>query len=144
MSLLIDPAQQLSDIKMLSEQQELQIQELNSSVPPALQQSLHEAFTEKALENPSAPAISSWEGNWTYAEVDLAATRLSKRLASLQTHEPTSRTALFCFDNSCTGIIALLAILKAGFTCLPIIASTEYVFTSSIEYLLVPLAHHCS
>ncbi|KAJ5930334.1 hypothetical protein N7466_005827 [Penicillium verhagenii] len=87
---------------------------------PTTTQALHNGFTEKALENPSAQAISSWDGDWTYAELDLAATRLRKYLARLQVHESKSCTALFCFENSSTGIIALLAILKAGLTCVPI------------------------
>ncbi|KAJ5304325.1 tRNA (adenine(58)-N(1))-methyltransferase catalytic subunit trm61 [Penicillium atrosanguineum] len=114
------PSQPLSNIEMLSEQDHLQISQWNENVPPVLHQKLHEAFTQKALDNPNVPAISSWEGEWTYAELDHASTNLGEHLAFLHTRYSASQTVLLCFDKSCAGIIAILAILKAGLTCVPV------------------------
>lgn len=94
-------------------------------MPPALHQKLHEAFAEKALDNPSVPAISSWEGEWTYAELDRASTRLAEYLTTLHDrHSPSPPSAVLSVHRSCIGIITLLAILKAGFTCVAVDSET--------------------
>lgn len=113
------PNEALCDVESLSVQDKSQIFQWNERVPPALHQRLDEAFTEKALDNPDAPAISSWEGEWTYSELDDASNRLGKHLATLHTDSPASHTALLCSEKSYAGVLSLLAILKAGLTCVP-------------------------
>ncbi|KAJ5173534.1 uncharacterized protein N7500_001465 [Penicillium coprophilum] len=119
-SILTNPNQPLADVERLSEPDKLQILQWNENVPPALHQKLHDAFTEKALDNPDVPAISSWEGDWTYQELNDASTRLGKYIASLRAGPQASRMVLSCFERSRTGILAVLSILKAGLTCVPI------------------------
>ncbi|KAJ6189891.1 hypothetical protein N7519_004799 [Penicillium mononematosum] len=110
-SILTYPSQSLSDVEKLSEQDKLQILQWNENVPPTLNQKLHDAFTEKALDNPDAPAISSLEGEWTYLELDMV---------------------LSCFEKSRNGILSVLAILKAGFTCVPVNPSCNEAFLSQV------------
>ncbi|KAJ5885554.1 hypothetical protein N7495_010064 [Penicillium taxi] len=114
------PTKPFSDLEILSEQEKLQILRWNENIPPPLQQKLHEAFTEKALDNPSVPAVSSCEGEWTYAKLDHVSTHLGDHIASLHAGDLKSQSVLLCFEKSCTGIIAILGILKAGLTCVPV------------------------
>ncbi|OQE34648.1 hypothetical protein PENCOP_c016G01009 [Penicillium coprophilum] len=119
-SIITNPNQSLAGVEWLSEPDKLQILQWNENVPPALHQKLHDAFTEKALDNPDVPAISSWEGDWTYQELNDASTRLGNYIASLQAGPQASRMVLSCFERSRNGILAVLSILKAGLTCVPL------------------------
>lgn len=60
-----------------------QIWEWNKTVPAAISNLVHKLIHDNVEVNPGAPAVCSWDGNLTYAELN----DLSSRLAD----EPKSR-----------------------------------------------------
>ncbi|KAK1751075.1 Nonribosomal peptide synthetase 4 [Echria macrotheca] len=89
-----------------------QIWQWNSNVPPTLDRCVHEIISEQVARCPDKVAVSSWDGQYTYAEVELLSTRLAHHLCSqgvvLGTIVP-----LF-FEKSRYTIVAVLAVMKAG------------------------------
>ena len=72
----------------------------------------HDLIRERALSQPSLPAVCSWDGNLTYLELDALASRLACYLVS-QGIGPEVYVAL-CFEKSKCAIVSILAVLKAG------------------------------
>lgn len=95
-----------------------QIVEWNKDMPETITKCIHEVFQEQVQLNPDAPAICSWDGNFTYSDVDILSSRLACYLTSLGV-EPETYVAL-CFDKSAYTIISMIAVLKAGGGCVPL------------------------
>ncbi|EED16046.1 nonribosomal peptide synthase, putative [Talaromyces stipitatus ATCC 10500] len=95
-----------------------QIAEWNKDMPETIEMCIHEVFDEQVRLNPEAPAICSWDGEFTYSQVDSLSTRLSYYLTNFGVM-PESFVAL-CFDKSAYTIIAMIAVLKAGGACVPL------------------------
>ncbi|KAK7987126.1 hypothetical protein PG988_002114 [Apiospora saccharicola] len=67
---------------------------------------------EHAQTQPEAEAISSWDGSWTYRELDEVSTRLAHHLRSLGVGPEV--VVPHCFHKSAWAAITMLAISKAG------------------------------
>ncbi|KAK2592652.1 hypothetical protein QQS21_009651 [Conoideocrella luteorostrata] len=126
-SILDLPAQNVSSIERLSSTDRKQIAEWNQRTFPVLKQKLHEAFSEKALDNPEAPAVTAWDGDLTYEELDAASSVLAQHIKTLaKQHQNKTSLVPFCFDKSKFAIITMLAILKSGSVCLPLSSVEQY------------------
>lgn len=90
----------------------LQIWDWNKLLKPPLENCLHDIFIEKALESPSAEAISSWDGSMSYGQLHQLSTRLAKHLAHLGIG-PGTRFPLCC-EKFIWTIVAIIGVLKAG------------------------------
>jgi len=86
----------------------------NSPVPPTLETCMHDIIKEEAQKRPDHLAVESWDGNFTYHEVDSFSDLFASRLARLGV-APGSIVPL-CFEKSRWTTIAVLAVLKAGGT----------------------------
>ncbi|KAL4905874.1 hypothetical protein BDW74DRAFT_177571 [Aspergillus multicolor] len=94
------------------------IYKFNSAVPEARDRCIHDVISETSRLHPEREAVCSWDGNFTYGELD----DLSSELAyHLQAHEvgPETLVAL-CFDKSKWNIVAMLGVLKAGGAFVPL------------------------
>ncbi|KAI1851611.1 hypothetical protein JX266_003073 [Neoarthrinium moseri] len=91
-----------------------QIWRWNSPVPPTLTTCMHELVTQQARKNPGRPAVESWDGNFTYHEVDEYSNRLAARLQA--TGVGIGGNVPVLFEKSRWTCIAVLAIMKAGGT----------------------------
>ncbi|KAI1495540.1 hypothetical protein F5X99DRAFT_415025 [Biscogniauxia marginata] len=115
-------------LKQLSSQPTLQISQLeyvsiedktkiSTSMPSDLQLNsvpcLHEIVEAHAHNQPSALAVSSWDGNFTYKELDQLASQLAHHLAASLYVERGDAVAL-CFHKSKWTQVAMLGVLKAG------------------------------
>ncbi|KAL4950600.1 hypothetical protein BDW69DRAFT_187197 [Aspergillus filifer] len=90
----------------------------NSFEPKEYDRCIHDVIRENTRLHPQREAICSWDGSFTYKELD----RLASELAlHLQTHGvgPEVRVAL-CFDKSKWNIVAMLGVLKAGGAFVPL------------------------
>ncbi|KAI1637854.1 peptide synthetase [Biscogniauxia mediterranea] len=98
----------------LSTEQLNQIWEWNTPVPPTINTCMHDLVREQALKEPTRPAIHSWDGDFTYGEVDTLSDSFAAHLASLG----LGRGAIvpLCFEKSRWTAIAVLAVMKAGAT----------------------------
>ncbi|KAL2886573.1 Nonribosomal peptide synthetase 4 [Ceratocystis lukuohia] len=84
----------------------------NKIVPQTATRCMHDVISEKAKAWPSSVAIESWDGNWTYAEVDSLSTRLAFIL--LQNGVRSGDVIPLCFEKCKWTIIAVLAVMKSG------------------------------
>ncbi|KPM37793.1 Nonribosomal peptide synthetase 1 [Neonectria ditissima] len=95
-----------------------QLCQWNQHIPEAIESCVHDLFKQQAISRPDAPAIASWDMDFTYAELDLASTKLAHHISSLGVGLETF--VLVCFDKSAFAMVAMLAVLKAGGACVPL------------------------
>jgi amino acid adenylation domain-containing protein len=105
----------LESINYASESDREQIDIWNRKEPEALEACVHEMIEEQVAARGNAPAICSFDGNWTYEQLNDASDKLASHLQSLGVGAETM--VPFCFDKSAYAIISMLAILKAGGVC---------------------------
>ncbi len=104
--------QRLREIDSLSKSDYDKIWSWNAKVPEPVDKTLHSLFEQQAALRPEAPAVSAWDGELSFGELNSLATRLAARLVSLgvgpEVIVPT------CFEKSRWNTVAMLAVLKAG------------------------------
>ncbi|KAF7594115.1 hypothetical protein BBP40_010114 [Aspergillus hancockii] len=103
----------VGDLDFFSEQSCKKICEWNATLPVLPEKCAHEVIRQQVLSLPlSASAICSWDGNFTYSEVEHLSSRLAQYLIGLGIG-PEKFVALF-FEKSAWYVIAQVAVLKAG------------------------------
>ncbi|KAF4342274.1 non-ribosomal peptide synthetase [Fusarium beomiforme] len=95
-----------------------QLCQWNQHIPEAVESCVHGLFQKQVSSRPDAPAIASWDMDFTYAELDDASTKLALHIRSLGVGPETC--VMVCFDKSAFVIVSMLAILKAGGVCVPL------------------------
>ncbi len=117
--LLEDPGRRLSELPWLGEAERHQAlrewSDTAAALPPV---SLAVLFAEQAARRPDAVAVSSVEGDLTFAELDRRSGRLARRLAALGVG-PEVVVALAA-ERSLAAVVGLLGIVKAGGAYLPL------------------------
>ncbi|GAW24224.1 hypothetical protein ANO14919_138060 [Xylariales sp. No.14919] len=98
----------------LSAEQLEQLWGWNSPVPPNLETCMHDMIREQAQKKPEDFAIESWDGNFTYHDVDSRSDLLAAKLVALGISPGT--IVPLCFEKSRWTAIAVLAVMKAGGT----------------------------
>ena len=111
-SILASPEVTVNQLQILSERDEQQIMEWNKTMPVVKEACIDDLFREQLRMRPSAPAVCSWDGEFTYRELDHLASRLAYRLVQLGVGPEIM--VPFCFDKSCWAVVTMLAIVKAG------------------------------
>nr|XP_036574363.1 Nonribosomal peptide synthetase 8-like protein 3 [Colletotrichum truncatum]KAF6780782.1 Nonribosomal peptide synthetase 8-like protein 3 [Colletotrichum truncatum] len=89
-----------------------QIQEWNSEDMEASKRCIHEMISDTTLYQPSKPAISSWDGDLTYAQLDLLSTKLAAQLQAIGAKP--DEVVVLCFEKSLWAVVAMLAVAKSG------------------------------
>ncbi|KAI8298770.1 Nonribosomal peptide synthase 1 [Colletotrichum sp. SAR11_240] len=89
-----------------------QIWTWNAELPPNIQRCMQDIISEVAANGPDRPAIESWDGNFTYGEVEELSTRLARHL--VHRGVTVGSTVPMCFEKSRWTTVALLAVMKAG------------------------------
>ncbi|PKY08992.1 acetyl-CoA synthetase-like protein [Aspergillus campestris IBT 28561] len=86
--------------------------EVNKRVPTRLDLCVHNKIQKWCRESPESPAIESWDGAFTYGELD----RLAAKLASRLTHSGVGPEEFIpiCTDKSRWAVVAILGVIKAG------------------------------
>ncbi|PHH89906.1 hypothetical protein CDD83_4996 [Cordyceps sp. RAO-2017] len=110
--IISDPTRSLGELDLLGPSDLEQIWGWNKTLPEPAEQCVHEMVKAKAQAHPDAPAICAWDGNLTYGELDLLASRLARRLVDSGV-EPGMMLAL-CFDKSMWTTVAILGVMMAG------------------------------
>ncbi|KAF2008815.1 amino acid adenylation [Aaosphaeria arxii CBS 175.79] len=89
-----------------------QLRQITSVYPQYVNECVHHAIEAQAAATPDAEAICSYEGSWTYKELNDQATRLSHYLVSLGVGPEV--IVPYVFQKSAWATVSILAILKAG------------------------------
>ena len=72
----------------------------------------HEQIMQQVATYPEAPAICSWDGDFTYRKLNRLSNRLAHHLVSLGVGPEV--IVPLCFEKSAWAIVAMLAVMKAG------------------------------
>lgn len=129
-SIYLSPGASLGDLDLYSDLDLILVQKFTKEVSESNEVLLHDMALEHARLTPEAPAICSWDGKFTYRELNDLTTRLALHLTSIGVGPETF--VLSCFEKSAFAIIARLAILKAGGAYISIDASDPPIFLDSV------------
>ena len=113
-----DAEEPLGRLRLLSVEDGAQLCRWNSTVPPSAERYIHEMVQDQMAAQPAAPAISAWDGEMTYGELDDASRRLAYHLVE-RGIGPEVMVGL-CMDKSKWAVAAMLAILRAGGAVVPL------------------------
>jgi amino acid adenylation domain-containing protein/non-ribosomal peptide synthase protein (TIGR01720 family) len=108
----------LEQIDTLSSSDRAEIATITKRLPPLIQDRVHDMFARQAAATPNALAVSAWDGDFTYRQLNELSDRLARHLRSLGVG-PECFTP-FAFEKSKWVPVTQLAILKAGGACVPI------------------------
>ncbi|KAK2616710.1 hypothetical protein QQS21_000322 [Conoideocrella luteorostrata] len=116
-SVLENPAQSVSSVKLVDEFHMNMFQTWNADIPEPILDCIHDAFDRQVRLQPEAPAVCSIDPKvlLSYKQLDNMATTLAKDLQNLGVG-PESLVP-FCMDKSPWTPVAMIAILKAGGAC---------------------------
>lgn len=110
-----DPNHIIGSVEIVDPDERREIMRRNAHLPKAWEACVHEVVSQKAMETPSAIAISAWDGDMTYLELDKISSSWACHLVGLGVG-PESMIPV-CFGKTRWSVIAILAILKAGGAC---------------------------
>jgi amino acid adenylation domain-containing protein len=129
-SIATNTSQPLELVSICSPHHHAQIAQFTKHVSPFNNTLLHDMCLQHAKTTPDAPAVASWDGDLTYAELDDLTSRLAHHLV-----EQGVRRGSFvvsCFAKSTWAIVSRLAILKAGGVYISIDARDPPAYLESI------------
>ncbi|KAL5343848.1 hypothetical protein BJX70DRAFT_405100 [Aspergillus crustosus] len=109
----------VSDISLLSPSDLSQLSQWNSTLPKAQRKCIHDKILEISKLQPSAAAVSSWDGDLTYHELTTQASTLAHHLRDNLGVGP-ERFVGICMDKSKWAVITMLAVLMAGGIVVPL------------------------
>ncbi|KAJ4300806.1 hypothetical protein N0V90_002894 [Kalmusia sp. IMI 367209] len=108
----LPPWTPLRDVDILSDVDIQHLLRWNKEPPPHVDETLCSLFARQAQLRPAAPAVCSWDGDLSYAQLD----ELSAKLAGEVVRQGvrTQDAVALCFDKSALAVVAMLAVLRAG------------------------------
>lgn len=119
-----EPKVSIASLDMLSPQDAARIQSWNSVTPTTTVECVHNLVEGQVTMNSAAAAISAWDGELSYGEMNLLSDRLAAHLTSLGVgHE--SKVPIH-IERSKWVVIAILAVLKTGASFVPLDAAAPY------------------
>ena len=118
-SIVADPGQQISKLKLLTNAERHRIlQEWNDTARPYQPRPIHELFEAQAQNKPDATAVRCGAEQLTFRELNQSADRLADHLRTLGVG-PDVAVAM-CVERSTEMIVGILGILKAGGAYVPL------------------------
>ncbi|KAK3179273.1 NRPS [Lecanicillium sp. MT-2017a] len=105
-------ATKVKNVQILSEADLHDIWKWNGSIPTAQGVCVHTLITDRTHKQREAPAIDSWDGRFTYGQLDELSTRLAHRLGLLGVGPEVFVPLLF--EKSRWTPVAILGVIKAG------------------------------
>lgn len=96
--ILIRPDTTIQDLDLFSERNKQQVSAWNSTSLERVERCIHEVIQDQVLKRSDSQAVCSWDGSFTYKELDDISSRLAGRLVELGVG-PEIRVPL-CFEKS--------------------------------------------
>lgn len=109
-------AAKVNEINAISTRDVSELWKWNESVPDAIETCVHDLIGETVKIHPEAPAICSWDGQFSYKELDHFSHLLALQLISLGAKRGS--IIPLCFEKKAWHPVAALAVMKAGAVCL--------------------------
>lgn len=108
----IEQAPPVGGLSELATADILKLEEWNGSLASALDARAHDIIQSRCHYQPQSPAVESWDGSWTYAELDEASNTVARQLIAHGISEGTYVPV--CMAKSRWVVVAMLGIMKAG------------------------------
>ncbi|CAG8362630.1 unnamed protein product [Penicillium salamii] len=89
-----------------------QLWQWNGPMPPTIGHCIQDMISVKAQAQPDRPAVNSWDGEMSYAQLDDMSTNLASHLVTLGLK--IGHAVPLCFEKSMWTIVGVLAVMKAG------------------------------
>lgn len=102
----------LTAIDVVSEEERRTISSWNQTSYESVQALVHAIISQRAREQPDSPAISAWDGDVTYRQLDQLSDRLAYQLAEIGIG-PDVIVPLY-FEKSMWMPVSVVAVMKAG------------------------------
>ncbi|KAH8692971.1 non-ribosomal peptide synthetase [Talaromyces proteolyticus] len=109
------PSAKLSEIDLLSTRDWAELERWNSIIPTADHRCLQELVLAQEILQPQRLAVSAWDGELTYKQLVALSASLARRLKPLAVRRGSF--VPICMEKSRWTIVAILAVLRAGATC---------------------------
>ncbi|EEP79615.1 hypothetical protein UREG_04461 [Uncinocarpus reesii 1704] len=135
-SLISSPQSKVGSIDIFSNRDSAQVWKWNSDLPSMVNECLHTLFQRQAMMNPDSPAITSWDQDLTYRQLDDRTTQLAHLLLDLGIG--SGDLIPVCFEKSAWAIVGMLGILKTGAGFVPLDPSHPPQRLASIVNQLSP------
>ncbi|KAF5671271.1 enniatin synthase, partial [Fusarium heterosporum] len=136
-----------SPVEMVTEEDLAEIETWNSDLIQAQDKLIHREMLKWASCSPDKPAVSAWNGQWSYAELDDVSSRLSQHIRSIDLGREHAIIPIY-FEKSKWVVASMLAVLKAGhaFTLIdpndPPARTRQVVGQTSASIALTSKLHH--
>lgn len=102
--ILLRPHTIVGKLDFFSDRNKQQVLKWNSTTLEKVERCVHEVIQDQALRRSDSEAVCSWDGSFTYKELDKITSRLAGHLLQLGVG-PEIRVPL-CFDKSVSIILA--------------------------------------
>lgn len=89
-----------------------QMWEQNQKAPVPAERCIHEIIQDQVRVQPGSPAVSAWDGDLTYLELDQLSTNMASHLLDLGVGAGVF--VPLCFEKSLWATVAMLAMVKTG------------------------------
>ncbi|KAH7000842.1 hypothetical protein B0J12DRAFT_706345 [Macrophomina phaseolina] len=105
----------VADVDFLSLDDATEVAAYNLLEQPTAESSLclHHIIEQHAHRQPNSAAISSWDGDFTYGELNSLANKLAGHLVASR-KVSSGDTVPLCFEKSKWTLVAMLSVMKAG------------------------------
>lgn len=133
---------QLQQLDMVSETDRATLENWNAQSSRSVLECCHNLFRGQAEKHPSALAISAWDGELTYSDLDILSERLANELRGNGVR--TGLIVPLLFEKSKWMVVAMLAVLKAGGTCVSLCADYPDSYVDTICKKCSPKGVICS
>lgn len=110
-----DLSDTLADPFTLTKQDLDEIWRQRSSVPESIHGCIHDLITQVAQQQPAAPAVHAWDGQFSYSQLDALASKLARRLYHIDAN--TGRVIPILFEKTKWTAVAMLGVIKSGNAC---------------------------
>ncbi|KAI9729802.1 MAG: hypothetical protein M1818_008379 [Claussenomyces sp. TS43310] len=112
------PEARLADIKAINPHDEKDIRNRNGFPPQPVESCVHDLIKGSTALSPNRPAVSAWDGEVTYRELNDLSERLAIHLQSLGVK--VGDRVPMCFNKSMWMVVAILGVVKAGAIFVPL------------------------
>ncbi|KAI0969469.1 hypothetical protein F4678DRAFT_438811 [Xylaria arbuscula] len=103
----------VGQLDFFTQEDRAEIAKWNSESPRANNARIHDLVTARAAAVPDKTAVSAWDGEWTYAELENASSRFAAHIQTLEFSQGQAVVPL-CSEKSKWVAAGMLAVLKAG------------------------------
>ncbi|KAL8659878.1 MAG: hypothetical protein Q9202_006904 [Teloschistes flavicans] len=105
----------LTESATLTEEDIEEIWRQRSSVPASIDGCIHDLITEISQQQPDAPAVDAWDGQFSYAELQTLSSKLARQLANADA--VGGQVVPILFEKTKWTPVAMLGVIQSGCAC---------------------------